>query len=224
MFTEEQLLPVSAVQHFVFCERRAALVFTEGMWAENQYTVEGTQLHKRADDAKQSQNLAAVRIERAVGLVSLRYGLTGKADVIEFHKTDQYDVFQIHIIEYKRGKPKKQLDLPFQVQLCAQALCVEDMLGYSVTEASIYYGKARLRKRVDLDERLRAKTIEMITRLHALIDSRKTPAPEYKPRKCRRCSMLNICMPQAPRPIATASRYLQRLIDLPDCGQLENEQ
>ncbi len=224
MYTEEQLLPLSALQHFVFCERRAALVFTEGLWAENQFTIEGTQLHERADDASQSQDLAAVRIERAVGLVSLRYGLTGKADVIEFHKTDIDGIYQIHVIEFKRGRPKKRLDLPFQVQLCAQALCVEDMLNCDVAEASIYYGKARQRKRVELDYKLRSTTIEIIAKLHTLIESKVTPAPEYKPRKCRRCSMINLCMPQAPRPIATASRYLQCLINLSDDEDIGGDQ
>jgi CRISPR-associated exonuclease Cas4 len=178
LYTEEQLLPLSALQHFVFCERRAALVVTECLWAENQFTIEGTQLHERADDASQSQNLAAVRVERTVSLMSLRYGLTGKADVIEFHKGERENAYRVHVIEYKRGKPKKRLDLPFQVQLCAQALCVEDMLNCAVTDASIYYGKARQRKRVELDDSLRSTTINMIEKLHALIDSQRTPKPE----------------------------------------------
>lgn len=212
MFSEEQLLPISALQHFAFCPRRAALIFTEGQWADNQFTAEGTILHERADDATQSQNLADVRIERAVGLCSYRHGLTGKADVIEFHKTDQEHVFQLHIIEYKRGKPKHRLDLPFQIQLCGQALCIEDMLGYSVTRASIFYGKARHRKEVDLSDTLRSTTLATIEAIHALVASQKTPLPDYQPRKCRRCSLFELCLPHAPRPVATASRYLQQLL------------
>lgn len=212
-YTEDELLPISAVQHYLFCNRRAALIHTEGLWSENRFTIEGAQLHERADDSRLSQDLAAVKIVRAVGLCSYRFGLTGKADVIEFHRTDTEACFNIHIIEYKRGKPKQRLDLPFQVQLCAQALCVEDMLGYPVTNASIYYGKMRRRHSVELDSSLRDKTTTTIQELHALIQSSETPPPEYKPRKCKECSLVNLCMPAAPRPIASASRYLRTLMN-----------
>ncbi len=213
MYAEDQLLPISALQHYLFCPRRAALIHSENAWADNQFTLEGTQLHKRVDDPDQSQNLAAVRIERAVGLVSYKYGLTGKADLIEFHRTEQPDDYRIHVVEYKRGSPKKSLDLPFQVQLCAQALCVEEMLGYPVEKASIYYGKTRQRIAVELSDSLRTKTLKEIRDLHALIESRATPLPHYRKRKCERCSLFELCMPQAPRPVATASRYLGRLIE-----------
>jgi len=218
MYQEEQLLPISALQHYLFCKRRAALVFTEGQWADNRYTVEGTQLHERADDPKRSQRLSEVRIERAVGLCSYRWGLSGKADVIEFHRTDEADQFRIKIIEYKRGKPKRRLDRPFQVQLCAQALCVEDMLGYSVESAAIYYGLARQRLSVELDLELREQTAAAILQLHELIESRRTPLPIYKQRKCSACSLNNLCMPAAIRPVATAARYITRLIN--ESGEL----
>lgn len=218
MYQEEQLLPISALQHYLFCNRRAALIFTEGQWADNRYTVEGNQLHERADDPHQSQRLSEVRIERAVGLCSYRWGLSGKADVIEFHRTDEVDRFEIKIIEYKRGKPKRRLDHPFRVQLCAQALCVEDMLGYPVESAAIYYGLAHQRIAVELDAGLREQTVSAILQLHELIESRRTPPPVYKQRKCSACSLVNLCMPTAVRPVATASRYIARLIN--DSGEL----
>lgn len=213
MYSDEQLLPISALQHYLFCTRRAALIHIEGQWADNRFTTEGTQLHERADDPSRSQRLARVRIERAVGLCSFRWGLTGKADVIEFHHTDTPEKYTIQVIEYKRGKPKRRLDRPYQVQLCAQALCVEDMLGYPVESAFIYYGLTRQRLEVPLDLELREQTAQAIQALHSLIDSRITPPPKYIRRKCAACSLLNLCMPAAIRPIATATRYLSQLIN-----------
>lgn len=212
MYTDEQLLPVSALQHFLFCQRRAALVHSERLWRDNRYTIEGNQLHRRVDNPSLSENRKAVRIERAVGLVSHRLGLTGKADLIEFHRSDTSAEFHIHIIEYKRGSPKRKLDFPFQAQLCAQALCVEELFGYSVATASIFYGETHRRVDVPLDESLRTKTREAIAQLHQLIDSALTPLPVFKKHKCERCSLYEFCVPTAPRPIATASRYLDQIV------------
>ncbi len=211
-YTDDELLPISALQHYLFCPRRASLIHTEGLWAENTYTVEGTQLHERADDPDQSQNLAAVRIERAVSLCSYHFGLTGKADVIEFHRTEVEGKFDIHVIEYKRGKPKAKLDLPYQVQLCAQVLCVEDMLQTFNVQASIFYGQIKRRRDVPLDDALRERTRQAIDALHEQIRSGQTPLPVYQRRKCNACSLIDLCLPTAPRPKATASRYLASLI------------
>lgn len=214
-FLEDDCIPISALQHFLFCERRSALIHIEGLWASNQFTVEGDHLHTRVDDPTASENLAAAKIVRSLGLCSLRHGLVGKADLVEFiHPTETTDVeYEIHVVEYKRGKPKTKLDLPFQVQLCAQAICIEEMLGYPVTAAFLYFGMTRRRVEVPLDENLRQVTFDTIERLHALISSRKTPMPIYKPRKCKACSLFDLCLPTAPRPRITAQKYLHSLLD-----------
>lgn len=214
-FVEDDCLPISALQHLLFCERRAALIHIEGLWASNQFTVEGDHLHARVDDPSASENRAAAKIVRSLGLCSLRYGLVGKADLVEFLRpVEATDVeYEIHVVEYKRGKPKAKLDLPFRVQLCAQAFCIEDMLGYPVTAAFLYFGMTRRRVEVPLDENLRQTTFNTIERLHALIASGKTPLPIYRPRKCKACSLIDLCLPTAPRPRSTARTYLQSLFE-----------
>ena len=217
-FDEDDCLPISALQHFLFCERRSALIHIEGLWANNRYTVEGDQLHTRVDDPGASENLAAAKIVRSLGLCSLTHGLTGKADLVEFHRTaDGLDAdYEIHVVEYKRGRHKAKLDLPYQVQLCAQALCIEDMLRYQVTAAFLYFGMTRRRVEVPLDASLRQTTADTITRLHAQIASGKTPLPIYKPKKCKACSLVDLCLPTAPRPRTTARKYLRSLFDETD--------
>jgi len=214
-FDEDACMPISALQHFLFCERRSALIHIEGLWASNQYTVEGDHLHARVDDPKASENRAAAKIVRSLGLCSLTHGLVGKADLVEFLRpVEASDVeYEVQVVEYKRGKPKAKLDLPFKVQLCAQAFCIEDMLGYPVTAAFLYFGMTRRRVEVPLDESLRQTTSDTIKRLHALIASGKTPLPIYKPRKCKACSLINLCLPTAPRPRTTARKYIQSLLD-----------
>jgi CRISPR-associated exonuclease Cas4 len=213
MFTDDQLIPLSALQHFLFCNRRAALVHLEGLWSENEFTVEGRHLHERADDSKQSQTRKELRIERGLELRSYEWGLVGKADVVEFRKVDDVIPLEVTIVEYKRGKPRKKLDRPFHTQVCAQALCLEEMLGYPVKQAFIYFGKARMRQEVPLAESLREQTIKVIAELRGVLQSLKTPKAKYEPRKCQKCSLFSLCVPQAMRPRATAQRYLQELIE-----------
>lgn len=217
-FDEDDCLPISALQHLLFCERRSALIQIEGLWAGNRYTVEGDQLHARVDDPRESEDRAAVKIVRSLGLCSLTHGLTGKADLVEFHRPSPTTALEyvVHVVEYKRGKPKAKLDLPYQVQLCAQSLCIEDMLGYPVTSAFLYFGMTRRRVEVPLDEELRDTTIATIMRLHDQIATGQTPLPVYKPRKCKACSLIDLCLPTAPRPRATAKKYLQSLLDETD--------
>ncbi len=209
----EDFIPISALQHFVFCPRRAALIFTERLWCDNLYTVEGGVAHQRVHDIRQSENRKNVLAVRGMELVSNRWRLAGKADLVEFSYDEHQKLDSIAVVEYKRGKPKGKRDLPFRVQTCAQVLCLEDMLGRTVEQAFLYFAKARRRVELELDDELRQITTDAIRELRVLIQDRHTPRVGYQKRKCDACSLLSICVPQAIRPRATALKYLETLID-----------
>lgn len=203
---DDDLLPVSALQHFVFCPRRAGLVHIEGLWSENRFTAEGRVVHDRVHDANQSEKRSTVRAVRGLEIRSQKYRLTGKADLVEFHSSPK----RIIPVEYKRGEVKL-LSPEFRVQLCAQAFCLEEMLNEQVPEGAIYYAKSRKRLRIEFDDALRQETLEAIAGLHQLIDSRVTPLAFYD-RRCRRCSLVDLCLPRTHKSAVAASRYLQLAI------------
>src|SRR3990167_4934122 len=155
-YSEDDLIQLSSLQHFVFCERQCALIHIEQAWSENVFTAEGRIMHDKVDTAdKESRGLK--RIEYGVPLRSLRLGLIGKADVIEFHKKDD-GTWLPFPVEYKRGKPK--MDDCDKVQLCAQAICLEEMLNIEILEGSLFYGQTRRREDVVFDKALRTATEE----------------------------------------------------------------
>jgi len=199
MFAEEDLLPISALQHLLFCERQCALIHVEGLWAENRLTAQGRLLHERVH-AEDTEGRPGVRITRSLRLHSLRLGLVGMADVVEFHRDDAGVVlpgisglWRPFPVEYKRGKPKR--DGSDNVQLAAQVLCLEEMLGVSIPEAAFFYGRPRRRHQIAISEALRIMTEEAAARLHDLVRSGKTPQSRYE-KKCQRCSLLQLCMPK----------------------------
>ena len=149
-YTEDELIQLSALQHLVFCERQCALIHIEQLWSENLFTAEGRIVHEKVDTANR-ESRGNIRIEYGVPMRSLRLGLIGKADVVEFHRNgDKWTPFPV---EYKRGKPKGgNCD---KVQLCAQALCLEEMLNVEIPEGSLFYGQTRRREDVTFDEKLR---------------------------------------------------------------------
>ncbi len=190
MYPESQLLPISALQHLIFCERQCALIHVEQLWAENVLTIEGRQLHQKAHDGKQEIR-GDVRITRSLWLKSHQLGLIGQADVVEFH-ADQ----TVTPVEYKRGKPKK--DDSDRVQICAQAMCLEEMLGVSIATGSLFYGTRQRRTEVDFDSQLRNRTRQVTEQLHQMIRSRETPVARRQP-KCEKCSLLELCLPDSQR-------------------------
>jgi CRISPR-associated exonuclease Cas4 len=200
MYAEDELLPISALQHLLFCERRCALVHVDNVWAENRYTAEGRVLHERAHEAS-SEWRDGVRIVRGLRLRSLRLGLIGIADVVEFRDGVPFPV------EYKRGKPKT--NACDEVQLCAQAMCLEEMLGCKIASGALFYGKTRRRKDVALDETLRALAEHSAKRLHGLVKAGRIPAAIYEP-KCESCSLQDVCMPELQR---SAVRYLEKEVE-----------
>lgn len=208
MFIEDQLLPISALQHLHFCSRQCALIHLEQAWVENRFTAEGRILHERPDKGK-SERRGQIKIERDVALRSFRLGLVGKADVVEFHLLDK-KVWQPFPVEYKRGRPKKEnCD---RVQLCAQAICLEEMLQVDVDQGALFYGKTRRRQDVVFDSKLRQETEDLAAELHQLIRCEQTPKAVYS-KKCDNCSFLNQCLPKQFNNQMSVKDYLTRMIE-----------
>jgi CRISPR-associated exonuclease Cas4 len=207
VYSEDELVPLSALQHIQFCERQCALIHIEGLWAENRLTAEGRNLHERADSGE-SESRGPVRTARSLPLRSLRLGLTGRADVVEFYYDGSVLTAAIPI-EYKRGRDKT--DDSDRVQLCAQALCLEEMLGISIPAGALFYATPRRRTDVLFDESLRRTTEDAVTRLHALLDSGITPRIPRQP-KCDGCSLFELCMPEVTAANISASAWSARAI------------
>ena len=206
-YNEEDLIPLSALQHLLFCERQCALIHIEQAWAENMLTAEGKIMHERVDSSS-SESRGKIRIESSVPLRSLRLGLVGKADIVEFHKRDsQWHPFPV---EYKRGAPK--INNCDKVQLCAQAICLEEMLNVSITSGALFYGSTRRREDVDFNQSLRSETEEAALRVHELIEGGITPEP-VKGKHCKSCSLVEICMPDVCGISGKVSQYLNRIVN-----------
>ncbi|MGB6008605.1 CRISPR-associated protein Cas4 [Castellaniella sp.] len=188
---DEDLLPLSALQHYLYCPRQCALIHLEQQWAENRLTAEGRLLHQRAD-TPQIERRRGVRTVTAMPLLSLELGITGTADVVEFHRGETGE--RAFPVEYKRGRPKAHR--ADEVQLCAQALCLEAMLGVPVEAGALFYGKTRRRKEVPFDPELRDLTQRTIIEVRTMIASRQTPSACYEAKRCDACSLLELCQPR----------------------------
>ena len=187
-YAESDLLPISALQHLLFCPRQCALIHNEQLWAENHLTAQGQVLHQKAHEPKH-ESRPGIRITRSLYLSSRALGLRGIADIVEFHRDGT-----IVPVEYKRGKPKAN-DCD-RIQLCAQALCLEEMLDRPVPTGALFYGAKRRRTPVAFDDTLRQTTRDACSRLHALIVSGLTPTAIREP-KCDACSLLELCLPDS---------------------------
>jgi CRISPR-associated exonuclease Cas4 len=208
--SEDDLILISALQHYAFCPRQCALIHIEQVWDENRATAEGRIMHERVHEHDR-ESRGNVRIEYGLPLRSLRLGLIGKADVVEFRRVNK-GIWQPFPVEYKRGKPKHDhCDL---IQLCAQAMCLEEMLPVSIPCGAIFYGRTRRRLDVTFDEKLRQETEETAKRAHQLITSGKTPPPFYE-KRCERCSLIEECIPKTIGKKSSVRRYLARMIDTP---------
>ncbi len=220
MFNEDDLLPISALQHLSFCERQWGLIHLEGIWGENRLTVEGRHLHDRAD-TPETEVRSNIRMARGLRLRSMRLGLSGKADVVEFHRVREADeacgmrlegvagLWRPVPVEYKRGKPK--IEPCDEIQVCAQALCIEEMTGARAPQGMLFYGMPRRRYDVLFYGDLRKKTEELCLRLHELTRAGKTPAARYE-KKCVSCSLLDHCMPKTVGKRVNVERYIMTAI------------
>ena len=206
MYNEDDFLMLSALQHFIFCPRQCALIHIEQAWVENRFTAEGRAMHENVHE-QGSEKIKDVRVERGMPLRSFELGLIGKADVVEFHK--MVGGWVPFPVEYKHGKPKP--DDCDKVQLCAQAMCLEEMHGVKIEKGAIFYGKPKHRLAVEFDAQLRSVTLETAISLHELINSGKTPAPAYS-KMCESCSLKEICMPEATSSVTSVAEYLKSQI------------
>ncbi len=202
--TDDELAPISALQHLVFCPRQCALIHLERAWAENRLTAEGDLLHARVQSGETTTR-GALRVYRALSLVSRRLGLIGVADVVEIHRAEDGSE-QAYPIEYKRGAPKTH-DAD-RVQLCAQALCLEEMLDLAVPEGALFYAAPRRRETVTFDAVLRQETEAYAVQLRELLDRGGIPPPRIGPH-CRSCSLEEICRPHLSEKPSAAS-WLER--------------
>lgn len=225
MFSDDELIALSAIQHYVFCPRRAALVFIERQWGENVATREGARLHQKTERGS-TDLINGVLITRSLSLRSLRWGLIGVADVVEFHpaaeeaspdevislprRKGKWTVFPV---EYKRGKLRNE-DGYIQ-QLCGQTLCLEEMLDVRIPRGAIFFGKTRRRLDVAFTEQLRARTSATINQLHNLFLRQQTPRAKFE-KKCRFCSLVELCSPQSMKSPATLQRYINSAFELGD--------
>jgi len=194
MYLEDQFIQLSALQHYVFCPRQCALIHVEDVWDENLYTVRGGILHEKVD-TDTHETRGALKTVRGLRIHSFRVGIAGRADVVEFYKSkDRSDGMEVVPVEFKSGQPKH--DVSDKVQLCAQALCLEEMLNTPVNRGVFFYGRIRRRVQVEIDSQLRKQTEEVIAAVHDIVSRKHVPQAKYM-EKCRRCSLLDICQPKA---------------------------
>lgn len=186
-YAEEDVVLISAIEHFAYCPRQFALMHVEQMFEENEYTLRGDRVHERVDEARVLRH-EGVRAEYAVPLWSDELGLSGRADVIEF-----MDDGTVWPVEYKHGdrRPKKHDDL----QLCAQALCLEEMLGVPVPSGSVFHHASRRWREVHFLPDLRAETISVVEAVRSMIRDGAVPRP-LDDQRCYKCSLLDLCQPQ----------------------------
>jgi len=215
LFTEDDLLPLSGLQHLLFCERQWALIHIERQWEENRLTQEGRVLHEHVHESG-TEARPGVVVARGLRVRSLRLGLSGETDVVEFQRTQEGTAGAMQLdgragwwtpfpVEYKRGRPKR--DAWDEVQLCAQALCLEETFGVAIAAGALFYGTHRRRTHVDFDQPLRAQTEELAQRMHAMYSAGTTPPAVYES-KCERCSLINRCMPKMSTRRRDVARYL----------------
>ena len=228
MFTEDDLLPISALQHLIYCPRQCALIHIEQVWSENLFTAEGRGIHDKVHNGG-TESRKDIRTATGVRLVSHKLGLTGQADMVEFHKAEEEKdnggqtiavklpgargLWKPYPVEYKRGKPKKhQAD---EVQLCAQAICLEEMLKVNIPAGALFYGATRRRQELALTATLRELTESTTIKLHELMSMGITPPPIYNAAKCEKCSLFGICQPQTGDRQSIA-RYIKRMVSEDD--------
>jgi CRISPR-associated exonuclease Cas4 len=227
-FSEDDLLPLSALQHLVFCERQCALIHIDQVWRDNPLTLEGSHRHDRVhEEAPRRELRGDLLIARGLQLRSLELGVSGVADVVEFHRSPGQTLpeekgspqgaclagltglWVPFTVEYKRGKPKR--DHCDEVQLCAQAICLEEMLEVAVPEGALFYGTTQHRHDVTFSVDLRDETRQAARRLHELLAAGIAPRVPREP-KCRGCSLVEVCRPDATGPGRSARRYLANAV------------
>lgn len=215
-YKEEDYLQISGLQHFKFCRRQWALIHIENQWAENWRTMDGGIMHERAHDAELKERRGDLLITRDMHVFSSTLGISGACDVVEFRRSEtgvalhgQEGLYQPFPVEYKRGSPRA--DTSNALQLCAQAMCLEEMLCCEIPKGALYYGETRRREVVDLTAALRQEVRDCLSEMHTLYQKGYTP--KVKPTKaCNACSLKEPCLPKLLRG-GSARAYVQARLE-----------
>lgn len=216
-YTEDEYLMLSGIQHFAFCRRQWALIHIEQQWQENERTVEGDLLHRKAHDVWAVENRPDVIVSRGLAVHSRKLGVSGACDIVEFQKDPagiplhgHRGLYKAYPIEYKRGKPK---DIPIDIlQLTAQAMCLEEMLSTEILEGAIFYGETRRREKVEFTDELREQVRKDFEEMHQLFDRKYTPRVKWS-KSCNACSLKDICMPKLGKTAAVRDYVNERITE-----------
>jgi len=212
MYSDDDLLLISGIQHFIFCRRQWALIHIEQQWEDNVLTYEGQTLHERSDNPKLIEKRQNILTIRALPVKSYEYGLTGRCDVVEFiedpagvHLHGREQTYRPNVVEYKHGKAK--YDLSDTLQLLAESMCLEEMLGISIDSGDLFYFETHRRETIHFDDSLRQTLQETVNEMHGYWSKRYTPKVKTGP-WCKRCSLANICLPELMKK-RSAQKYLE---------------
>lgn len=218
-YKEDDYLMLSGIQHFAFCRRQWALIHIEQQWQENEHTIEGALLHKRAHDSYFSEKRNDVIISRGIPVFSRTMGVSGVCDIVEFRKVldgislhGHRGLYQVYPVEYKKGSPKDtEIDI---LQLTAQAMCLEEMLTTKIEEGAIFYGEIRRREKIIFTDDLRKQVIKCFVEMHQLYDRRYTPRVKWS-KSCNACSLKDICIPKLGK-APSVKNYIHKIIAAKD--------
>ncbi len=215
-YSEEDYLLLSGIQHFKFCRRQWALIHIEQQWADNYRTVDGTLMHERAHDTGLKESRGDLFITRGMNFFSSALGVSGQCDVLEFRRSadgielkDRDGLWQPYPVEYKRGMYNERTG--DTLQLCGQAMCLEEMLACDIPRGALFYGETRRRVEVEFDRALRDEVRDVLSEMHDLYRKRYTP--KVKPTKaCASCSMKEICLPKLMKS-TTVATYINKAME-----------
>ncbi len=214
-YAEDEFLQLSGLQHFKFCRRQWALIHIENQWKENVHTIDGKIMHKKAHDNQFRESRGDLLITRGVSVFSSTLGVSGQCDILEYHRgstgielTGKDGLWLPFPVEYKRGKPRQ--DGADELQLCGQAMCLEEMLCCDISKGALFYGEIRHRKEIIFSLELRMEVKKALEEMHLLFNQGHTP--KVKPCKsCNACSLKELCLPELIR-IRTVSEYISEAI------------
>ncbi|HCC07115.1 MAG TPA: CRISPR-associated protein Cas4 [Clostridiales bacterium] len=217
-YTDDDLLALSGIQHFAFCKRQWALIHIEKQWSENLRTVEGKQLHERVDNTDFFEARGGILTSRSVPLSSYVLGFYGISDIVELYAVEEGGIilngrkgkWSPVPVEYKRGSPK--IDIIDEVQLCAQAMCIEEMLNTNIDYGYIFYGETKHRTKVMFNEDLRSQVLDFSMQMHEMYEKQYTPKAMKGGKRCNACSLVNICLPKMGTKNLNVSDYIKNYI------------
>lgn len=207
-YPESDYIMLSALQHFAFCPRQCALIHKDQLWVDSFLTMKGDLFHKRVDTYP-SEKRKDVKTEFSISIKSTRLGISGKTDVVEVYYSD-HNVIRVVPVEYKSGKTKKSnID---EIQLCAQAICLEEMMNIDIPIGYFYYGKEKRRSEVNLSSQLRIETEQIAEQIHQMLASESLPPPT-KGSHCKSCSLRDSCQPDIFGRKKTVSQYIDNFLE-----------